>query len=199
MATTQRDYYEVLGVARDADQKAIKDAFRGLAMKYHPDRNKEPGAEERFKEIAEAYAVLSDPKKRAGYDNQGFAGVAGFSTEDLFGGINFADIFGDSEFGLGGGFGGGLFERMFHPRPSGPPRGANIEFDLVIPLAKVVAGGDETLHLQHPRACPECAGNGAASGSAPRDCPECHGSGRKTISQQRHDSGSQVLIQQVGV
>ena len=195
MATPQRDYYEVLGVARDADQKAIKDAFRGLAMKYHPDRNKEPGAEARFKEIAEAYAVLSDPKKRADYDNQGFAGVAGFSSEDLFGGINFADIFGDSEFG----FGGGLFDRMFHRRPAGPPRGSNLEIDLEIPLAKVVAGGEETLRLQHPRACPECGGNGAASGSAPRECAECHGSGRKTISQQRRDSGSQVLIQQIGV
>lgn len=84
----------MLGVAKDADQKAIKDAFRNLALKYHPDRNKEPGAEERFKEIAEAYAILSDPKKRAEYDARGFAGVEGFSQEDLFGGINFDDIFG---------------------------------------------------------------------------------------------------------
>jgi len=73
MTTTQRDYYEILGVARDADQKSIKNAFRSLAMKYHPDRSKEPGAEEKFKEIAEAYAVLSDPKKRAQYDAGGFA------------------------------------------------------------------------------------------------------------------------------
>ncbi|HJW04751.1 MAG TPA: DnaJ C-terminal domain-containing protein [Azospira sp.] len=195
MTSSQRDYYEILGVARDAGQKEIKDAFRDLAMKYHPDRNKEPGAEARFKEIAEAYAVLSDPKKRAGYDNQGFAGVAGFSSEDLFGGINFEDIFGDSGFGLGG----GLFDRIFHRRAAGPPRGGNIEIDLEIPLAKVVAGGDETLRLQHPRACPECGGNGAASGSAPRECAECHGSGRKTVSQQRRDSGSQVLIQQIGI
>ena len=77
-----RDYYEVLGVSRDADEKAIKDAFRQLALKYHPDRNKEPGASERFKEIAEAYAVLSDPKKRAEYDARGYAGVAGFSPEE---------------------------------------------------------------------------------------------------------------------
>ena len=109
-----RDYYEVLGVPRDADVKAIKDAFRQLALKYHPDRNKEPGASDRFKEIAEAYAVLSDPKKRAEYDARGYAGVAGFSTEDLFGGINFEDIFG----GLGFDFGGkGLFDR-FIPPPS---------------------------------------------------------------------------------
>ena len=96
--STQRDYYEVLGVAKEADQKAIKDAFRTLAMKYHPDRNKDPGAEERFKEIAEAYAILSDPKKRAEYDSRGFAGVQGFSQEDLFSGINFEDIFGGLNF-----------------------------------------------------------------------------------------------------
>ncbi|MDE2366674.1 MAG: DnaJ domain-containing protein, partial [Betaproteobacteria bacterium] len=89
----QRDYYEVLGITKDADQKAIKDAFRNLALKYHPDRNKEPGAEERFREIAEAYAVLSDPKKRSEYDARGFAGVAGINREDLFGGIDFEDIF----------------------------------------------------------------------------------------------------------
>ncbi len=87
-----RDFYEVLGVSRDADEKTIKDAFRKLALQYHPDRNKEPGAEERFKEIAAAYAVLSDPKKRAEYDAGGFAGVAGFSAEDLFGGIDVEDV-----------------------------------------------------------------------------------------------------------
>jgi molecular chaperone DnaJ len=92
--SAQRDYYEVLGIARNADPRAIRDAFRNLALKYHPDRNKEAGSEERFKEIAEAYAILSDPKKRADYDARGFAGVAGFSREDLFGGINFEDIFG---------------------------------------------------------------------------------------------------------
>jgi DnaJ-class molecular chaperone len=88
----------VLGIARDVDQKAIKDAFRTLALKYHPDRNKEPGAEERFKEIAEAYAILSDPAKRAEYDARGFAGVAGTSREDLCSGINFEDIFGGLNF-----------------------------------------------------------------------------------------------------
>ena len=94
MSATQRDYYEVLGVSRDADTKTIKDAFRKLALRYHPDRSKEPGAEEKFKEIAEAYAVLSDPKKRTEYDARGFAGIAGFSREDLFGGIDFRDMFG---------------------------------------------------------------------------------------------------------
>ena len=98
-----RDYYEVLGVARDADEKAIKDAFRQLALKRHPDRNKAPDATERFKEIAEAYAILSDPKKRAEYDAGGRAGGAEFSAENLFGGIDFGDIFG----GFGSLFWGG--------------------------------------------------------------------------------------------
>ena len=102
MPTTSREYYEVLGVPRNADQQAIKDAFRQLALQYHPDRNKEPGAEERFKEIAAAYAVLSDPQKRAEYDAGGVAGVGGFSPEDLFSGVDFEDIFG----GFGADFGG---------------------------------------------------------------------------------------------
>ncbi|MDH5257709.1 MAG: DnaJ domain-containing protein, partial [Gammaproteobacteria bacterium] len=93
--TTQRDYYDVLGIDKNADTKTIKSAFRKLALKYHPDRNKSPDAEEKFKEIAEAYAVLSDPKKRTEYDSHGFAGVEGYSYEDLFGGINFGDIFND--------------------------------------------------------------------------------------------------------
>jgi len=90
----QRDYYEVLGVPRDADAKAIKNAFRRLARRYHPDTSTEPDAEERFKEIAEAYGVLSDPARRASYDAEGFAGLAGASAEDLWGGIDFAGIFG---------------------------------------------------------------------------------------------------------
>jgi molecular chaperone DnaJ len=102
-STTKRDYYEVLGVARDADDKAIKNAFRRLALKYHPDRSKEPDAEARFKEIAEAYAVLSNPDKRADYDARGFAGVAGFSPEDLFAGVDFGDLFGSFGFDARGG------------------------------------------------------------------------------------------------
>lgn len=117
----QRDYYEILGIGKDADKKAIKNAFRELALKYHPDRNKAPDAEERFKEIAEAYAILSDPKKRREYDLRGHAGVAGFSHEDLFGGINFDDLFGDT--GLGMGFGGSIFDRFFGRR-SGLPGAA---------------------------------------------------------------------------
>lgn len=135
----KQDYYEVLGVARDADAKAIRDAFRTLALKYHPDLNSEPGAEERFKQIAEAYAVLSDPGKRAEHDARGFAGVAGFSPEDLFGGIDLEDLFDGAGFDLGG----GLFERFFHHRRHGPQRGANLEVDLNLPLDRIARGGEE--------------------------------------------------------
>lgn len=191
MATAQRDYYEVLGVPRDADEKAIKDAFRTLALKFHPDRNKEPGAEERFKEIAEAYAVLTDPNKRKDYDSRGFAGVAGFSPEDLYGGIDFGDVFG----GLNFDFGGGLFERFFGRGRKGPPRGANIEVDLVVPLERVARGGEEAVRVARPQPCSACGGSGAKAGTQPRACTACSGSGRQT--QSRREGKGTVLIQQI--
>ena len=105
-ATAHRDHHEILGVPRDADEHAIKDAFRKLAVRYHPERNKNPDASEHFKEIAAAYAVLTDPAKGAAYDADGMPGT---SAEDLFGGIGLKDIFG----GLGFDFGGGLADRLF--------------------------------------------------------------------------------------
>jgi len=182
----------VLGVAKDADQKAIKDAFRNLALKYHPDRNKEPGAEERFKEIAEAYAILSDPKKRAEYDARGFAGVEGFSQEDLFGGINFDDIFG----GLNFDFGGGPFEGFFHRRRAGPTRGANIEVELSIPLERVASGGEEKVRLNRPSSCTACRGTGA-EGGATKTCEACKGTGRITRSSRKEKE--HILIQQISL
>ncbi len=181
----------MLGVAKDADQKAIKDAFRNLALKYHPDRSKEPGAEERFKEIAEAYAILSDPKKRAGYDARGFAGVEGFSREDLFGGINFEDIFGGLNFDFGM---GGPFEGFFR-RNAGPPRGVNIETELFIPLELVASGGEERVRLSRPAACPACRGTGAEGGAAPKKCEACEGTGRVTRSHRKEKE--HILIQQI--
>jgi molecular chaperone DnaJ len=176
-----RDYYEVLGVPRDADIKVIKDAFRQLALKYHPDRNKEPGASERFKEIAEAYAVLSDPQKRAEYDARGYAGVAGFSTEDLFGGINFGDIFS----GLGFDFGGpGLFERLYRRRAA-PRQGENLEVVISVPLERILSGGEETVHVGRPVACQACQGSGAKAGTKPRTCSRCGGSGQLIRSQRK--------------
>jgi molecular chaperone DnaJ len=202
MATpaAQRDYYEVLGVPKDADAKTIKDAFRKLALKYHPDRNKEPGAEERFKEIAAAYAVLSDPKKRAEYDSHGFAGVADFTQEDLFSGINFEDIFGGFDFGLGG---GGLFERFFGGgrgrRHAGPARGSNVEVDLTVPLARIASGGEEQIRFTRPQTCPACHGTRAAAGTTPRKCEACGGSGRQTRRETRKEKEGSVLIQHVSV
>lgn len=177
MATAQRDYYEVLGVARDADVKAIKDAFRKLALRCHPDRNKEPDAEERFKEIAEAYAVLSDPRKREQYDTSGFAGVAGFSPEDLFGGIDFEEIFGRSGFGFN--FGReSIFDRLFGRRRERRAKGTDIEVQLVVPLARVLHGGEETVHFARHVSCASCKGSGAQPGSTARPCDACGGKGQ---------------------
>jgi molecular chaperone DnaJ len=190
MPTTQRDYYEVLGLPRNADLKTIKDAFRQLALRYHPDRNKEAGAEERFKEIAEAYAVLSDPKKRGDYDARGFAGVAGISPEDLFAGVDFGDIFGD----LGAGFGGGFFERFFgRRRRTGPARGADLEVELIVPLERVAGGGEEKVRVSHPAACSTCQGSGAKAGTAPTSCTACRGSGQQVTTGRRGN----VRLQQV--
>jgi molecular chaperone DnaJ len=175
MSVPQRDYYDILGIARNADPKTIKDAFRTLALKYHPDRNKEPGAEVRFKEIAAAYAVLSDPKKRAEYDAGGRAGVAGYSPEDLFGGINFQDLF--SGFDLGFDFGGGLFT-PFSRRRRGPTQGANIEVEITIPLEKVATGGKETVRYGRAAPCGHCSGYGTADGKPPNACPACNGTGQ---------------------
>lgn len=175
-----RDYYEVLGVPRNADVKAIKDAFRQLALKYHPDRNKEPGAADRFKEIAEAYAVLSAPKKRAEYDARGYAGVAGFSPEDLFGGINFEDIFG----GLGFDFGRpSEFDRFF--RRAKPRQGENLEVTLSVPLERVLTGGEQPVHVSRPITCQACGGSGAKAGTSPLSCSMCGGSGQRVQSQRK--------------
>lgn len=182
----------MLGIPRDADEKAIKDAFRTLALKYHPDRNKEPGAEERFKEIAAAYAVLSDPKKRAEYDARGHAGVAGYSPEDLFGGIDFEDLF--HGFDLGFDFGGGLFDSFFGRRRR-PVRGRNIEVDIQVPLEKVASGGEETVRYTRVAPCSACHGSGAARGTSPTACTACGGTGQKVVTRREGN----VTLRQVTV
>ncbi len=182
-----------MGVKKDADQKEIKNSFRKLALKYHPDRNKEPDAEEKFKEIAEAYAVLSDPKKRKEYDNRGFAGVSGFSQEDLFGGINFDEIFGGGfDFDLGG-FGGGLFNSFFNRGHRHASNGADIRVQVVVPLEKIITGGEEKVRISHPRVCTECNGNGAAPGSEPRVCTTCNGSGNLINTRQEGNVSYQEI------
>jgi molecular chaperone DnaJ len=172
-----RDYYEVLGVPRDADIKTIKDTFRQLARRYHPDISTEPGAEQRFKEIAEADGVLSDPARRASYDAQGSAGLAGTTAEDLWGGIDFADIFGSGAAAFGG-----LFERLFGPAAASPPRGADVRLDLVISLQEVLTGGKQMVTIRRPGLCPQCAGSGSQPGTAPRRCPGCGGTGQRAAA-----------------
>ncbi len=185
MPATQRDYYEVLGVPRDADAKTIKAAFRDLALQYHPDRNKAADAEEQFKEIAEAYAVLSNPQKRAEYDAGGVQW--GGAPEDLFRGVDVGDLF--SGFGFGG---GSIFDRFFR-RPPGPSRGADLEVELAIPLERVLTGGQETVRLTRPIPCTPCHGSGAHPDTPPRHCEACHGTGQRIDS--RRDRG--VLLQQM--
>jgi molecular chaperone DnaJ len=186
--TVSGDYYEVLGVPRDADTKAIKDAFRQLARRYHPDISTEPDAEQRFKEIAEAYGVLSDPARRASYDVQGSTGLAGATTEDLWGGIDFADIFGSGAPAFGG-----LFERLFGPAAAGPQRGGDVRLDLVLSLDEVLTGGDHAVTIRRPGPCPRCAGSGTRPGTAPRRCPGCGGTGQQAVAS-RHGP---LLVRQV--
>jgi len=186
--TISRDYYEVLGVPRDADTETIKNAFRQLARRYHPDISTEPDAEQRFKEIAEAYGVLSDPAKRASYDAQGSAGLAGATAEDLWGGIDFADVFGS-----GAPVFGSLFERLFGPTVAGPQRGEDVHLDLVISLDEVLTGGNRAVTIRRPGPCPQCAGSGSRPGTAPRRCPGCGGTGQLVVAGNR----GPMLVRQV--
>ena len=167
--TVPGDYYEVLGVPRDAGTETIKDAFRQLARRYHPDVSTEPDAERRFKEITEAYGVLSDPARRAGYDAQGSAGLAGATAEDLWAGIDLADIF-----GAGAAAFGSLFERLSGPAAAGPQRGQDVHLDLILSLDEVLTGGNHTVTIRRPGPCPRCAGWGRLTG---QPCPACGASG----------------------
>lgn len=188
----------MLGVTREADQKVIKDAFRTLALKYHPDRNKEPGAEEKFKEIAAAYAVLSDSQKRSAYDMRGFAGVTGFSEEDLFRHVDFGDVFGGLNFDFGDlGFGGGVFDRFFGRRHVGPPRGENLEVPLEVPLMRVVTGGEVKVRYTRPSMCPPCRGTGAKGGAKLRQCATCQGTGTKTQETRRAETKGEVVVRSI--
>ena len=184
------DYYEVLGIAKDADQKTVRNAFRSLALKYHPDRNKEARTEDRFDEISEAYAVLSDPKKRAEYNARGFPCVVDFSHEDLYSGTNFDDIFSGLDFGANG-----LFDSFFHRRHTGREKGDNIEIEFVIPLSRVATGGPEEIRIERPVTCPACRGTGCEGGAQPETCPACKGAGRLIT----HRNQESVQIQHISV
>lgn len=180
MATAQqkRDYYEVLGVDRCATQEQIKQAYRQLAMKYHPDRNPAPDATERFKEIAEAYAVLCDPHKRAEYDAGGHAGISEhWSTEDLFRDFAFGDFFGGRFADLGSIF-GDLFGERARRGPS-KPQGADLHCDLKLTLDEAARGGERTISITRSDRCKTCGGNGARPGTEPVACSDCQGTGQK--------------------
>jgi molecular chaperone DnaJ len=175
----KRDYYDVLNVQRNASKDEIKNQYRKLALQYHPDRNKSPDAEEKFKEISEAYAVLSDDQKRAQYDQFGHAGIdSRYSAEDIFRGVNFDEIFRDIGFGFGGGF-GSIFDSFFGGRRTrGPPRGQDLRYDLEISLEQAYAGLVKEIEVPRSERCSECGGSGAKPGTSPKKCSECGGTGQ---------------------
>ncbi|MDQ3807943.1 MAG: molecular chaperone DnaJ [Thermoproteota archaeon] len=200
--SSKRDYYEVLGVQKNASKEEIKNAYRKLALQYHPDRNKDPTAEEKFKELSEAYAVLSDDEKRKRYDIYGHVGAeevfrgseanfeeifrdAGFGGfRDIFdqifgrrGGVGGGGFFGDDLFNFGFGGGGGSSRR----------RGRDIVYDMELTLEDVLKGKKEEVEVPRFDRCKECGGSGAAPGTKPRKCTVCDGQGqtRRVYSQNR--------------
>ena len=185
MAESKRDYYEVLGVSRDADEATLKKAYRKVAKKYHPDMN--PGdkeAEQKFKEASEAYAVLSDPEKRRQYDQFGHAafeggagGAGGFGGFD-FSGADFSDIFGDI---FGDLFGGG---RRGGRTNQGPMKGMNIRKSVRITFEEAVFGCEKEIEVVLKDPCPKCNGTGAKPGTSPQTCPKCGGKGQVVYTQQ---------------
>ncbi len=180
----KKDYYEVLGVAREASEKDIKSAYRKLAMKYHPDRSDASDAEERFKEISEAYAVLSDADKRKQYDQFGHAGInSQYSQEDLFRGVNFEDLLRGFGFGGGGGGGDSIFDMFFGGRRRGPGRGRDLRYDLNITLEQAASGRETTIDVPRTEGCGICGGSGSKPGTSPVTCSTCRGTGQVTRAQ----------------
>ncbi len=186
--SVKKDYYEVLGVKKTASQQEIEQAYRKLAVEYHPDRaatDKKEEAREKFKELSEAYAVLSDTNKRAQYDRFGHAGIdQRYRQEDIFRGADFGSIFEDL------GFSGGLFGDLFSDYFSGAGRGRNaarpgddIEFPIKITLEEAYRGAEKNVSFYHTVTCNVCNGNGAKPGSSMRTCPTCRGTGQVRYSQ----------------
>lgn len=193
----KRDYYEVLGLGKNATDAEIKSAYRKLAKKYHPDLN--PGdktAEEKFKEVNEAHDVLSDPEKRKRYDQFGFAGVdpnygAGQSGGSGFGGfgaggVDLGDIFGDI---FGGGFGGfGGFGGSSRANPNAPRKGHDIQASVILTFEEAAHGCTKKITLNRQQTCPDCHGSGCAAGTSPETCTQCGGRGY-VVTQQRTPFG----------
>ena len=176
----RRDYYEVLSVPKNAGKDDIKNAYRKLALQYHPDRNKSPDAEEKFKEISEAYAVLSDDEKRTQYDQFGHAGIdSRYSYDDIFKGVDFGEIFRD--IGVGFGFGGfeSIFDRFFGTgRGHGVSRGRDLRYDTTITLEEAYSGVRREIEIPRTGACQTCGGTGARPGTRSKRCPRCNGTGQ---------------------
>ena len=195
--SAKRDYYEVLGVTKSSNPDEIKSQYRKLALKFHPDRNKSPDAQEHFKEISEAYAVLSDSSKRDLYDKHGHEGVDGrYSTEDIFRGAggNFNDIFNDLFGGQGrrggGGF-GSVFENLFGGGGGfGRSRGNDLLHECYITLEDVLHGKQIELDLQKFVDCPDCNGTGCKPGSSKSTCKDCGGYGQVRV---RRNMGGMIL------
>jgi len=176
----KRDYYEVLGVSKNASKDEIKDAYRKLAMQYHPDRNKAADAEDKFKEVSEAYAVLSDDQKRHQYDTLGHAGFdQRYTPEDIFRGADFETIFRDIGFGIGdlfrtffgGGFGGGGFRERNN-------RGQDLGYELEITLEEAAKGTEKEILVPRTEKCEVCEGSGASPGTSAKTCQKCNGAGQ---------------------
>lgn len=183
----KRDYYEVLGIAKSASDDEIKGAYRKLAKKYHPDLNPDSKeAEEKFKEVAEAYEILSNKEKKSRYDQFGHAGVdpnygaGGGGGFGGFGGVDLGDLFGDLFGGGFGGFGGGGGRRA---NPNAPRRGADIRVSLVLSFMEAVHGCKKTVNINRQTTCDECGGSGAEKGTTPDTCSECRGTGTVTVQQ----------------
>lgn len=209
----KRDYYEVLGVSKNATDQEIKSAFRKLSLKYHPDRQsgksnaEKKEAEEKFKEIAESYSTLSDKEKRANYDQFGFngpqmnsGGFSGFDMGDFmrrhggmfssfFGGGN---PFGDDDFG-GMHFGGGFSRKNAQPDPKQPENGRDMRLKINIPFKDSIFGKEREFTIDHAEVCPKCNGSGVKNNSEVKECPHCHGSG---MLEERIQHGFMMQISQ---
>jgi molecular chaperone DnaJ len=194
--SSKRDYYEILGVKKNATSEDIKKAYRELALRHHPDRvpqEKKKEAEERFKEISEAYAVLSDPQKRALYDQYGHSGIdQKYAYEDIYRGTDFSSVFeGMGDFGLGGGFFENLFgdlgfdlfgRRGRQGESAAAVRGRDLEIAVAVTLDEAFRGTEKTISVPRFETCPVCKGSGAKPGTSRTKCPECKGSGKKVVT-----------------
>jgi molecular chaperone DnaJ len=194
--SSKRDYYEILGVKKSATADDLKRAYRELALRHHPDRvsqDRKKDAEEKFKEISEAYAVLSDPQKRALYDQYGHSGIdQKYAYEDLYRGTDFGSIFeGMGEFGLGGGFfenifgdlGFDLFGRRGKVRnASTGGRGRDLEISVSVTLEEAFQGTEKPIHVPRLDTCHVCGGSGAKPGTSRSKCPDCKGTGKRVVA-----------------